>query len=825
MKKILFLLVVPITLLVTPMVLKAQDAPPTLPATQIISPQWYIKDSSGYKYLYMFKGLAQGWTKFNNSTNILPLNNTFTGNTNTFKNIIANNLSVTPQQYGAVGDGVSDDTTPILACLAANPCVRFYAKYKITGTLHIKSGQRIYSDNCTITYATTSGIAILADSATNWQIDGKLTIRGSGKANNTAVGIKSNYSDHFLISGVTCSNISGWGFLFTGNYKLPRGNAGMVSDCYADSCATGLDVHYHSEFLSFVNFNSTANIQGVTILAGNTSMTGGNVVDNDYGIYLGDALSTNNAHGILNGINVNHNTNNNLDCENVQYGETISNCHFYGTSTNNIIINNSYGVSFTGGIIDGLISNTDSNTPKGFHYFSGVQIEPSIAVSGYTAGLFFQRCFTINGGMWSGNTIDYVKLNTPTVQGGYSAISGSASAGHAAMATWSQNSSYARFGHESFDVLIHPGFLQDNQGSVYLDGKIVYMGDTVLVNNATNNHRDVFQISGTLGVTDGTTGNQVGTIAGNNVRYQTALVSGTNIKTINSASLLGSGNVLLQTPLVAGTDYLTPATAASTYLPLSGGALTGAINGTTSSFTNGTSWGTAGNKYMTTVSGTQKFAYTSSSVNGLYSGGGSGLIVYNQADTKELLHVDDAGTSIKLPQYTSNGIMSVSGGTGTLGVVNVVPIANGGTGTSTPGIVAGTNITVSGSWPNQTVNSSGGVPTGVSGQIFGFYDGGASIAIGRLSVQNASGIFTPATGGTITLINNNWNIVAPTGPLVALTITLPSSPSDGDRVAIKFTQAITTVTYTGGTVVDGLTSPAASNLSQLVYKSSTSSWY
>lgn len=39
---------------------------------------------------------------------------------------------------------------------------------------------------------------------------------------------------------------------------------------------------------------------------------------------------------------------------------------------------------------------------------------------------------------------------------------------------------------------------------------------------------------------------------------QATLISGTNIKTINSTSLLGSANILLQTPLIAGTDYLTP---------------------------------------------------------------------------------------------------------------------------------------------------------------------------------------------------------------------------------------------------------------------------
>ncbi len=35
-------------------------------------------------------------------------------------------------------------------------------------------------------------------------------------------------------------------------------------------------------------------------------------------------------------------------------------------------------------------------------------------------------------------------------------------------------------------------------------------------------------------------------------------------------------------------------------------------------------------------------------------------------------------------------------------------VAKGGTGTATPGIVAGTNVTVSGTWPNQTINSTGG---------------------------------------------------------------------------------------------------------------------
>ena len=48
----------------------------------------------------------------------------------------------------------------------------------------------------------------------------------------------------------------------------------------------------------------------------------------------------------------------------------------------------------------------------------------------------------------------------------------------------------------------------------------------------------------------------------------------------------------------------------------------------------------------------------------------------------------------------------------TTGVTGTLPVANGGTGTTTPALVAGTNVTISGTWPNQTINSSGGGGSG-----------------------------------------------------------------------------------------------------------------
>lgn len=86
-------------------------------------------------------------------------------------------------------------------------------------------------------------------------------------------------------------------------------------------------------------------------------------------------------------------------------------------------------------------------------------------------------------------------------------------------------------------------------------------------------------------------------------------------------------------------------------------------------------------------------------------------------------------------------------------------------------------------------------------------------------------IFTPTTGGTITLVKNQYNIVNPVGALLALTVNLPSSPSNNDVVYIKFTQNVTTVTYANGTVVDGITTPTAGGLTVLVYDTGTTSWY
>ena len=81
----------------------------------------------------------------------------------------------------------------------------------------------------------------------------------------------------------------------------------------------------------------------------------------------------------------------------------------------------------------------------------------------------------------------------------------------------------------------------------------------------------------------------------------------------------------------------------------------------------------------------------------------------------------------------------------------VLSVANGGTGTASPGEVAGTNITITGTWPNQTINASAGVTgpgSSVSGNLPSFNGtGGNSLQDSGVS---ASSLVTATSSTTLT---------------------------------------------------------------------------
>ena len=78
----------------------------------------------------------------------------------------------------------------------------------------------------------------------------------------------------------------------------------------------------------------------------------------------------------------------------------------------------------------------------------------------------------------------------------------------------------------------------------------------------------------------------------------------------------------------------------------------------------------------------------------------------------------------------------------------VLPVANGGSGTSSPSLVGGTNITISGSWPNQTVTSTGGF-TPPSRVVYSSYSATSADNNGSIIVQGAATITLSAYSGVV----------------------------------------------------------------------------
>jgi hypothetical protein len=113
-------------------------------------------------------------------------------------------------------------------------------------------------------------------------------------------------------------------------------------------------------------------------------------------------------------------------------------------------------------------------------------------------------------------------------------------------------------------------------------------------------------------------------------------------------------------------------------------------------------------------------------------------------------------------------------------VTGIVAVANGGSGTATPSLVAGTNVTISGSWPNQTIAASGG-------------GGGSTIVI-----SNKTAAYTVVAGDLASIINC-------TSGTFTVSLTAAATLGAGFNVTIWNTgTGVVTINPDGTETVDGI---------------------
>ena len=142
-----------------------------------------------------------------------------------------------------------------------------------------------------------------------------------------------------------------------------------------------------------------------------------------------------------------------------------------------------------------------------------------------------------------------------------------------------------------------------------------------------------------------------------------------------------------------------------------------------------------------------------------YTGNAGKVLAVNTGATDvEFISAGGTGTVTSVAVSGGTTGLTTSGGpitgAGTITLAGTLAVLNGGTGTSTPAIVAGTNVTVSGSWPNQTINATAGgsgtvTSVGGTGTVNGLTLTGTVTTSGNLTLGGTLDLSAPpAIGGT-----------------------------------------------------------------------------
>jgi len=153
---------------------------------------------------------------------------------------------------------------------------------------------------------------------------------------------------------------------------------------------------------------------------------------------------------------------------------------------------------------------------------------------------------------------------------------------------------------------------------------------------------------------------------------------------------------------------------------------------------------------------------------GVTTSTGSGNTVLS---TSPVLTTPNLGTPSAAVLTSATGLPLTSGVTGTLPIANggtgttsttftnlttnvtgILPVANGGTATATPSLVQGTGVTITGTWPNQTINATGtgGTVTSVAATVPSIFSitGSPVTTSGTLAMTYSGTALPVLNGGT-----------------------------------------------------------------------------
>lgn len=277
----------------------------------------------------------------------------------------------TPEQFGAVGNGIADDKTALQNAINTGKMVLLNGNYFTSGTITINNKTTIYG-NGKIT--TVSNLPILDIKASDIVIDG-IRFEGNGRGSATnyvttrplQIGINlegvvdATVYKNIRISNVSFFNLGGAGIKTANNKDTLYTGGLLVSNTQADLCYIGYFSAERGEYNSFSNIRAINCEYGAYVNGGNNAFSNIQFESNRTGMYYGTGVNP--AKSTVSGGSINHSLDKGLDLNGLAFGQ-----NFYGVQiqVNDIHVANCDAVQFINCDIRANVVSVTTSTNTNF---------------------------------------------------------------------------------------------------------------------------------------------------------------------------------------------------------------------------------------------------------------------------------------------------------------------------------------------------------------------------------------------------------------------------------------------------------------------------